>query len=465
MLLPTGSRRVAVVVPCLNESEPIRGVVRELLTQGVDDVVVVDNGSTDGTAQEAAAAGARVVSEPRRGYGRACAAGVASLPPETEIVCFVDGDGSDVPAFLPAVVAPVAAGAADFVMGSRLRGVREPGSMTPQQIVAGWLSGALLRLTYGVRFTDMSPFRAIRLDRLRALGMSEQTFGWNLEMQMRVAAAGWRILEIPVDHRRRRGGVSKVSGDFVAGMRAAWTIATTFLRLAISLRANPPRVAAGGVSEMKTLVTGGAGFIGQHVVRELLSRGHDVRVLDSLRADVHADRPWIPPAGVELQVGDVRTTTAVDRALAGVDAVLHLAAKVGLGVDVGDLPDYASSNDVGTAELLAGDGARRRGAPDAREFDGGLWRGRWTLRSTWRGESCAEKAKRPGGGPVRAALPLVRPAIDDRPRERKRAVGSAQCLRQQQGRAGVLLRQLGARDRRLGGRDALSQRLWPGHAA
>jgi dTDP-L-rhamnose 4-epimerase len=105
---------------------------------------------------------------------------------------------------------------------------------------------------------------------------------------------------------------------------------------------------------MKTLVTGGAGFIGQHVVHELLARGHDVRVLDSLRADVHADRRWTPPAGVELQVDDVRATAAVDRALAGVDAVIHLAAKVGLGVDVGDLPDYASSNDVGTAELLAG---------------------------------------------------------------------------------------------------------------
>jgi dTDP-L-rhamnose 4-epimerase len=105
---------------------------------------------------------------------------------------------------------------------------------------------------------------------------------------------------------------------------------------------------------MKTLVTGGAGFIGQHVVHELLARGHDVRVLDSLRADVHADRRWTPPAGVELQVDDVRTASAVDRALAGVDAVIHLAAKVGLGVDVGDLPDYASSNDVGTAELLAG---------------------------------------------------------------------------------------------------------------
>src|SRR5258707_8703364 len=216
MLLPTGNRHVAVVVPCLNESEPIGGVVREILSQGVDDVVVVDNGSTDGTAQEAAAAGARVVSEPRRGYGRACAAGVASLPPGTRVVCFLDGDGSDVPAFLPAVVAPVAAGAADFVMGSRLRGVREPASMTPPQIVAGWLSGSWLRLTYGVRFTDMSPVRALRLDRLRALGMSEQTFGWNLEMQMRVAAAGWRVLEIPVDHPPRFGGGSQVYGEFVS---------------------------------------------------------------------------------------------------------------------------------------------------------------------------------------------------------------------------------------------------------
>ncbi len=105
---------------------------------------------------------------------------------------------------------------------------------------------------------------------------------------------------------------------------------------------------------MRTLVTGGAGFIGQHVVHELVARGHDVRVLDSLRADVHADRRWKPPAGVELQVDDVRAAAAVDRALAGVDAVIHLAAKVGLGVDVGDLPDYASSNDLGTAELLAG---------------------------------------------------------------------------------------------------------------
>jgi hypothetical protein len=158
------------------------------------------------------------------------------LRSDAEIVCFLDGDGSDVPDFLPAVVRPVAEGKADFVMGSRLRGHREPGSMTPQQLVAGWLAGWLLRLTYGVRFTDMSPFRAIAVDRLRALKMSEQTYGWNLEMQMRAAAARYRILEIPVDHRCRRGGVSKVSGNFSVGVNAGWKIATTFLRLAVTQR-------------------------------------------------------------------------------------------------------------------------------------------------------------------------------------------------------------------------------------
>lgn len=242
MLLPAGTQRVAVVIPCLNEGEPIAGVVGELLAEKVDDIIVVDNGSTDDTARQAAAAGARVVSEPRRGYGRACAAGVAAVTPDTDIVCFLDGDGSDIPAFLPAIVGPVATGEADFVMGSRVRGRREPGSMTPQQMVAGRLAGVLLRMTYGARFTDMSPFRAIRLDRLRALGMSEQTFGWNLEMQMRVAAAGMRLLEIPVDHRLRRGGVSKVSGNVVAGIKAGWVISTTFLRLATSLRARAPRL-------------------------------------------------------------------------------------------------------------------------------------------------------------------------------------------------------------------------------
>jgi len=236
MRLPGAQAIVAVVVPCLNEEAPIAGVVAELLAEGVDEVIVVDNGSTDATAARAHAAGARVVSEPRRGYGRACQAGVAALRPDTEIVCFIDGDGSDVPRFLPDVIGPLARREADFVMGSRLRGKREAGSMTPQQLVAGRLAGVLLRRVYGVAFTDMSPFRAMRADDLRRLGMRETTYGWNLEMQMRVAAAGLRISEVPVDHRCRRGGVSKVSGNLGAGLSAAWKISATFVRLAVELR-------------------------------------------------------------------------------------------------------------------------------------------------------------------------------------------------------------------------------------
>jgi glycosyltransferase involved in cell wall biosynthesis len=229
-------RATAIIIPCLNEEEPISDVVREVLAEGVGEVIVVDNGSTDRTAARAENAGARVVREPLRGYGRACAAGLAAIKPGTEIVCFLDGDGSDVPSFISAVIAPVANNEADFVMGSRLRGHREPGSMTAQQIAAGWLAGLLLRLTYGARFTDMSPLRAIRAETLNALGMAEKTYGWNLEMQMRVAASGLRSVEIPVDHRCRRGGESKVSGKLVAGLNAAWKIATTFLRLAATLR-------------------------------------------------------------------------------------------------------------------------------------------------------------------------------------------------------------------------------------
>jgi glycosyltransferase involved in cell wall biosynthesis len=229
-------RRVSVVIPCLNERDAIAEVVADVLAQGVAEVIVVDNGSTDDTAGRAAAAGARVVTQGLRGYGRACASGLAAVSATSNIVCFLDGDGSDVPSFLPAVVGPVARDEADFVMGSRLRGRREAGSMTPQQIVAGWVAGRLIRLVYGERYTDMSPFRAGTVEKIRGLQMRETTYGWNLEMQMKVAAAGWRIVEIPVDHRCRRGGVSKVSGDLVAGVKAAWIITKTFVRLATSLK-------------------------------------------------------------------------------------------------------------------------------------------------------------------------------------------------------------------------------------
>ena len=227
---------VAVILPCRNEEEPIAGLIAEIAAEGVDRIIVVDNGSTDRTAAVASQAGAIVVSEPIAGYGRACATGLASVGHDVDIVCFMDGDGSDIPRFIPVLAGRIADGSADFVMGSRILGHREPGSMTPQQIVAGRIAGLLLKAAYGVTFTDMSPFRLMRRQKMLDLGMREMTFGWNLEMQIRVAAAGLRIEEMPVDHRRRRGGVSKVSGNLVAGMSAAWVISTTFIRLWRSLK-------------------------------------------------------------------------------------------------------------------------------------------------------------------------------------------------------------------------------------
>ena len=192
MQFPAGPKFVSVVIPCLDEGEAIGDVVREVWAVGVDEVIVVDNGSTDDTAAKAEAAGARLVRQTERGYGRACAGGLAAVDARSQIVCFLDGDGSDVPSFLPAVVGPIVDGQADFVMGSRLRGRREPGSVTPQQVVAGAIAGRLIRLAYGVRYTDMSPFRAATVEQLRALDMREMTFGWNLEMQMKAAAAACR---------------------------------------------------------------------------------------------------------------------------------------------------------------------------------------------------------------------------------------------------------------------------------
>ena len=225
---------VSVIIPALNEEEPIVGVVREVAATNVPvEIIVVDNDSTDRTAQRAREAGARVVKAPR-GYGRACAAGVAALRPECDIVVFLDGDGSDCPEFITQLIGPIAAGTHDFVIGSRTRGQREAGSMNFQQVLSGRIAGAVLRWLYGVRYTDMCPLRAIRRDALERLGMREQTYGWNLEMQMKAARARLRILEIPVNHRRRAGGESKVSGTlrgtFVAGAR----IIATLVRVAAS---------------------------------------------------------------------------------------------------------------------------------------------------------------------------------------------------------------------------------------
>ena len=231
---------VGVIIPCLNEEEAIGPCVAAVLANGVGEVIVVDGQSSDRTAERAAAAGAKVIVEPARGYGRAMLSGLAHLAPTSMIVLFIDGDGSDRPDMVPALVEPIASGRADFVLGSRLRGVREPGSLSASQIIAGHLAGFLIRLLYGASFTDMSPFRAIRRDALDRLGMAETTFGWNLEMQMRVAAAGLRTLEIPVGQRPRAGGVSKVSGDWRSALRAAAVLMLSFLRLAWQLWLNRP---------------------------------------------------------------------------------------------------------------------------------------------------------------------------------------------------------------------------------
>jgi glycosyltransferase involved in cell wall biosynthesis len=224
---------VWLVIPALNEADVIAEVVHSVPRAVVNQIIVVDNGSTDATAQAARNAGAIVVRQPARGYGRACRAGMnAAIKAGADIVVFIDGDGSDCPEFINELIRPIQENRFDFVIGSRTRGTRERGSLNMQQIVAARLAGWLLRVRYGVNFTDMSPFRAIRSELLRSLPMQEETYGWNLEMQMLVAQKRARILEIPVNHRKRRGGVSKVSGTFKGTILATFRIAAMFFRVA-----------------------------------------------------------------------------------------------------------------------------------------------------------------------------------------------------------------------------------------
>jgi glycosyltransferase involved in cell wall biosynthesis len=221
---------VALIIPVLNEAETIADVVRAVPCEAVAEIIVVDGGSTDDTVSRARDAGARVIVEPRSGYGAACLAGTRAT--DRAILAFIDGDGSDDPAELSRLVAPILAGEQDFVIGSRARGMRQKGSMGAHQLVAGHVAGLCMRALYGVRYTDMCPLRAIRRDALEKLGMRERTYGWNLEMQMRAARAGLRILELPVRHRVRAGGASKVAGSLAGSIRATWQIATAFLRIA-----------------------------------------------------------------------------------------------------------------------------------------------------------------------------------------------------------------------------------------
>jgi glycosyltransferase involved in cell wall biosynthesis len=228
-------KRISIVIPALNEAESIGRVVAEMPWGRIAECIVVDNGSTDGTGAVAAAAGARVV-ESARGYGAACKAGAQAAVAESDILVFMDGDGADVVAGLDALVGPIERDEADFVVGSRIRGNREAGSLLPSQVFAGWMVGWLLWMAQRVRYTDMGSFRAIRRTSLERLQMSEMTYGWNLEMQVKACQYGLRVVEIPVDYRRRIAGTSKVSGDLAASVRAATRILDVLFRTGLSRR-------------------------------------------------------------------------------------------------------------------------------------------------------------------------------------------------------------------------------------
>lgn len=208
--------RVDVVIPALDEADTIASVVRAASAGPVREVIVADNGSTDGTAAAARRAGARVVHEARRGYGSACLAGLRALLPDGDIVVFLDGDGSDDVRALPHLVAPIAAGEADLVVGAR---VPEAGALTRAQRLGNALAAAWLRRRFGVPATDIGPFRAISRSALGLLDMRDRGYGWTIEMQLKAARRGLRYVEVPVRHRPRAGGTSKVSGSLrgVAG--------------------------------------------------------------------------------------------------------------------------------------------------------------------------------------------------------------------------------------------------------
>ena len=222
---------VDVVIPAYNEAGSIGLVLAALSGTSVRRVVVADNNSTDGTAQEAAEGGAELVPAPRQGYGSACLSGVDHLrstgPPD--ILVFLDGDYSDSPQELPDLIAPIEADRADLVIGSRILGERERGALLPQARVGNFVATLLIRLLYGHRFTDLGPFRAIRWSAYESLGMRDPDFGWTAEMQVRALRRGLRIVEAPVSYRRRVG-VSKITGTVSGTVRASYKILYTILR-------------------------------------------------------------------------------------------------------------------------------------------------------------------------------------------------------------------------------------------
>ena len=224
-------RPIDVIIPAFNEEASIGKVLADIPGDLVRRVVVVDNGSTDRTAETAAAAGAVVVHEPVRGYGNACLAGLRHIANDAPlIVTFLDGDYSDRPEEMTALVRPLLDGSADLVVGSRVTGEREPGALLPQARFGNWLATSLIRLLYGERMTDLGPFRAILWSRLTELAMCDRDFGWTVEMQVKAARSGLRYREIPVSYRKRIG-TSKITGTLSGSVRAGWKILYTIFRL------------------------------------------------------------------------------------------------------------------------------------------------------------------------------------------------------------------------------------------
>lgn len=231
---------IIVIIPAFNEARAIGSVVGDIPTGLVDEVVVVNNASTDETVANARAAGATVLTEKRRGYGFACLKGIDyARDRQPEVVVFLDGDYSDHPDEMRRLVEPILSDRADLVIGSRILGRREPGSMLPQALVGNRVACLLMRMIWGARFTDLGPFRAIRFDALENLGMRDTTYGWTIEMQIRALRAGLRCEEVPVSYRRRIG-VSKVTGTLVGTAKASakilWMIGRFALREVVGNR-------------------------------------------------------------------------------------------------------------------------------------------------------------------------------------------------------------------------------------
>ena len=221
---------VALIIPARNEAAALGHVLAEIPRSLIHELIVVDNGSTDGTAAVAARGGATIVREPVAGYGRACLAGLAALDPSIDTIVFMDADHSDYPEELPRLLEPISEGRADLVIGSRV-GSAQPGSLTIPQRFGNWLACALMRRFFDVRYTDLGPFRAIRREALERLRMGDQAFGWTVEMQAKAAQAGLQIVEVPVRYRPRIGR-SKISGTFSGSLRAGTAILTTIMRVA-----------------------------------------------------------------------------------------------------------------------------------------------------------------------------------------------------------------------------------------